>query len=350
MMSTRYPQSISITFGECAENHVGMQMVGSECASGFTVQELEQAKAKFEAVGLTCELVPLTPPEACPEDQREDAAVLIIRQAVPKLLELGAGVASGIADADADAGDGDGDGNGHGDGSETNGNATVHTNDLRREMTSLKWDSKAFMYGRVVDKHARYNLVFSEEAQAPDYANKKGTIVEWARLPLLASVRNQLGSFLGPKADRLQGEGNLYFDASKCGIGYHGDAERKIVVAIRLGYTNPLHYTWFRKFKPVSDTVKLTLHDGDMYVMSEKATGNDWKSSSKFTLRHAAGAAKFLKLPGEKAASSTSSSSSSPVSNGQRQAVPKRSSNGGKKSGSGGGGGLMKKVRRKKRS
>ena len=31
-----------------------------------------------------------------------------------------------------------------------------------------------------------------------------------------------------------------------------------------------------------------------MYAMSEKATGNDWKSKNKLTLRHAAGAEKFL--------------------------------------------------------
>jgi DNA-directed RNA polymerase I, II, and III subunit RPABC2 len=31
------------------------------------------------------------------------------------------------------------------------------------------------------------------------------------------------------------------------------------------------------------------LDDGDMYFMSEKAVGTDWESSSKITLRHAAG-------------------------------------------------------------
>jgi len=40
----------------------------------------------------------------------------------------------------------------------------------------------------------------------------------------------------------------------------------------------------------------LSLNHGDMYVMSEKATGWDWKYRSRATLRHAAGADKYLKL------------------------------------------------------
>lgn len=45
-----------------------------------------------------------------------------------------------------------------------------------------------------------------------------------------------------------------------------------------------------------SSGVKLNLHNGDMYIMSEKATGNDWKKRNTPTLRHSAGASKFRKL------------------------------------------------------
>jgi len=33
-----------------------------------------------------------------------------------------------------------------------------------------------------------------------------------------------------------------------------------------------------------------------MYAMSEKATGFDWKSRNKVTIRHAAGCEKYLKI------------------------------------------------------
>ena len=35
--------------------------------------------------------------------------------------------------------------------------------------------------------------------------------------------------------------------------------------------------------------MRIDLSHGDMYIMSEKATGNDWKKSSIETWRHAAG-------------------------------------------------------------
>jgi len=39
------------------------------------------------------------------------------------------------------------------------------------------------------------------------------------------------------------------------------------------------------------------LNDGDLYIMSEKAVGTDWmRNKSGYTLRHAAGAKKYLKL------------------------------------------------------
>jgi hypothetical protein len=35
------------------------------------------------------------------------------------------------------------------------------------------------------------------------------------------------------------------------------------------------------------------LNGGDLYVMSEKTTGRDWKTKSIYTLRHAAGCEKY---------------------------------------------------------
>jgi hypothetical protein len=57
-----------------------------------------------------------------------------------------------------------------------------------------------------------------------------------------------------------------------------------------------MHWQWYIRNKPIGDRIKVNdLSSGAMYIMSEKATGFDWKKSSLFTLRHAAGAAKFLK-------------------------------------------------------
>ena len=74
------------------------------------------------------------------------------------------------------------------------------------------------------------------------------------------------------------------------------DSERKMVACVRLGASTPLHYQWFVQGAPVGDRVELLLNHGDFYIMSEKATGFDWKKRIIPTLRHAAGAAKFLKI------------------------------------------------------
>ena len=41
------------------------------------------------------------------------------------------------------------------------------------------------------------------------------------------------------------------------------------------------------------------LHSGDMYAMSQKATGFDWKLRNKLTLRHAAGSYKYININGK---------------------------------------------------
>jgi len=80
-------------------------------------------------------------------------------------------------------------------------------------------------------------------------------------------------------------------------LGYHGDAERKMVIAIRTGNnTMPLYYQWFYRSKPVGKNFSVDIAPGDFYVMSEKAVGTDWKKKSILTIRHASGAAKYVKI------------------------------------------------------
>ena len=59
-----------------------------------------------------------------------------------------------------------------------------------------------------------------------------------------------------------------------------------------------LQFNWFFRHKPFGNTLKLELNNRDMYFMSEKATGRDWKRSSINTVRHCAGkeGTKYLKL------------------------------------------------------
>lgn len=147
------------------------------------------------------------------------------------------------------------------------------------------------MYGRVVNKHARHNLCFADYSQDPDYQSGKGRVIAFNDVPILNQVREKLHLLIN---EYLVAEGNYYYDIKRCDIGYHGDAERKKVIGFRLGSELPLSYRWYLNSKPIGEKFILQLQHGDLYVMSEKAVGNDWKKKSIYTLRHAAGSAKFV--------------------------------------------------------
>jgi hypothetical protein len=83
---------------------------------------------------------------------------------------------------------------------------------------------------------------------------------------------------------------------SKCGIGYHGDAERRKVVAVRMGASMPLYYQWYQHSNPIGEPIEVSLGDGDMYIMSEKAVGQDWLKKNVATLRHATGCKKYTNV------------------------------------------------------
>jgi hypothetical protein len=236
-------ETITITFAECAENHAGMQEIGQLAEEGFTILELKKAKKKFQKVGKECEFV----------DLDNDAGILIVRD---------------FAD---------------------------ETKELFKELKGLDWDKKALMRGKVVNKNARHNLCFADFDQDPDYPEGKGRVIDFADLPFLSEVREQLPKFLGEKADNLLAEGNYYYDLSKTYINFHGDVERRIVIAVRLGETMPLYFQWYQRGEKVGEMVELCLNDGDLYIMSEKATGNDWKKRNVLTLRHSAGNLALMK-------------------------------------------------------
>ncbi len=251
--------TVTITFGEVAENHVGMEKIGKLAKEGFSISELEKAKSFFDELGSTTKLVDLNDLLDGEEDENVPAKVLIVKNALKYL--------------DVDA------------------------NNLFKEHMSLDLDKKAFMKGRVVNKRARYNLCFNDYGQEPDYEKKKGRIIDFKDVPLTNKIRQALPSFLGPKAKDLKAEGNYYYDTSKCGIGYHGDSERKRVIAIRLGESMELHYQWYQNSKIIGTHFFTVLNHGDLYIMSEYATGFNWKKRSIPTLRHSAGCHKYTTVP-----------------------------------------------------
>jgi hypothetical protein len=245
----KFKDTYTITFGDQAENNPGMQKIGKLSAEGFTCKELNKLydelknENKVEYINLS----------KYTDVKTDDACILILRN-------------------------------------------FVSADELYNEQKKLNYDTKALMRGKVKNKIARHNLCFSEKSQKPNYECGKGTIVSYKDVPKLHELLLKLPVMFGDKAKNLVGEANHYYDIKKNGIGFHGDGERKKVIAIRLGASMPFHFQWFQNSKPIGTRVKLILNHGDMYIMSQKAVGFDWLKRKIPTLRHAAGSEFYLTI------------------------------------------------------
>lgn len=261
----------TITFGDQAENHVGMQKIGKKAEEGLSYDDLVKIQEWFAKKGCQAEIYNLG------NKLKEEAPDLYtLKEGAAYILVAWYGL-NYILDEKGRTSD-----------------------DFFKEQEKLEKDAKALMRGRVVNKKARHNLCFNEESQEPDYEHGKGRVVAFKETPLLDYVRQKLPEIVGKKGNDLVAEGNYYYDTKKCGIGYHGDSERRVVIGLRLGSTLPLRYLWFYQSKPVTGYFELELGHGDIYFMSDKATGYDWKRKVIPTLRHAAGCESYITYKGKK--------------------------------------------------
>ncbi len=247
---------ISLTFSASVENHKGMEIIstpGMNIHEGFSVEECKALAAKYSHCSEYICLNDLLPANTPNKDKIEEAGVVIFRNGCKEILG-------------------------------------IDPEECMKEQLGLKWDKKAFMYGRVVDKKARWNLCYADFSQAPDYEGKKGTVVDFKDLPMLSKVRKAIGDSFGKNFENLYAEGNYYYDLDKTYISFHNDLERCKIVCVKLGDDMPLYFRWYYKSEYVENTqIEINFKHGDIYLMSEKAVGHDGRKKNIYTLRHAAG-------------------------------------------------------------
>lgn len=248
-------ETISLTFSSSVENHKGMEIIGNQLAEGMTSKECYELAARFPDCSEVIKLNDLLNGAVSDDIKKniDEAVVLIFRNGVENVLGL-------------------------------------NTEELYKEQTKLVYDKKMYAYGRVVNKHIRHNLCFADFSQSSDFENKKGTVVDFKdeKVKLTKALRDRISEKIGGKCTNLFAEGNRYYDLNKTGIGWHSDSERTLVLCVRLGATFPIYFQWYHKNKTVGNHIKINLNGGDIYIMSEKTVGRDWKKSSLYTLRHAA--------------------------------------------------------------
>lgn len=259
-MENRY----AITFGEVAILHIGGKEYGKgRLDHGFSTQELK----KIAENNNNAEYVSIS--DKLPEKLRKEneAGILIFRSTLKK---------------------------------QNNSNNKKFTISLNKkeadklylEQETINYDKKYWDNRRkkTLNKRARYNIVFGKEKKNNSNDYKQCSVIAFNDLKYLKKFRKRLKLILGSKSRKLNAEGNKYFHKDS-GIGFHGDAERKIVICLSLGKSTILRYHW--RLPGSSDhtlePTDITLNHGDVYIMSEKATGYDWKLRSKVRVVHGAG-------------------------------------------------------------
>jgi alkylated DNA repair dioxygenase AlkB len=250
---------IALTFGERAEARAGGPMEGLALApAGFTVAELRAVVGKIAGSQLTT----LHDKLEQPLQATNEAAILVIKDGVKRF--------------------------------------GVDPSELLKEQSGITYDKKQYRdrFNDTVNSLARHNIVFGSERKEHSDDYKQNTVAAWSEVPLLAKMRAALPTILGEKAKELNAEGNHYYDVAKCGIGFHGDAERKIVVCCSLGDPATLRFKWKAPINvdagAAAEPVDIKLEHGDIYIMSEKAAGWDARRTSQWRLVHAAGSSKFI--------------------------------------------------------
>lgn len=239
--------SITLTFGDVAENHIGNEQIGQQVECGISCEQLEAIHQETPSRLIDLSLDGI------------EASVLVVDR-VDDLM--GYGFVDSLLDE-------------------------------QRELTPDKhfWNRRS---KSVCNKRARWNLCFNDTGHDADYEKGLGTVVAFDDVPRLEELRQTVMKLVD--ATDLKVEGNYYYDIEKCGISYHGDTERRLVVGVRLGKPFPLCYRWYQDSKPIGDRIDIDLPSGSLYIMSDKAVGWDWRKRSLKTLRHSAGCNKYIQL------------------------------------------------------
>jgi len=284
----------SLTCAPGGENHVGMQLVGRAPikGEGLTSTDMEGLGPYFteqhSAKSVLLDLNGLSLNDTIDDLKDEDQArVLILKGWVNSVLGQSGtlDIFSSLFEDKWDA-------------------EYLDPNKYRTEIVDGK---EVKVRGQPRKKHARRNITYAYDmSQEPAVLEGKGRIADLNFKPELKRaveiIRQQVSDGLiaigsKTKVEINVVEGNHYYNLKNTGIGYHGDTERVIVICLCIGGEGyPMVWQWFKDSMPVGKPIPITLNDGDVYIMSEKAVGAEWKLSSKYTLRHAAGAEKYRSI------------------------------------------------------
>lgn len=254
----------SMVFCDCAFSQPGgkSKTNGAMADEGFSADKLRKVCAALNAIGIHARIVDLRADAvdkgvpASTLERMDEAVVLVIH-----------------------------------DGANALTNDPQMANKMLKEHQGLAYDTTTVMYKKVCIARSRRNLYFADEGRPGDMAIGQNTVVAWPSVPANAECLCALTELLGT-TDVKTAVANYYPDPRRCGIGWHGDAERRQTIMVRLGAgsnTRPIHFMWCEGKTRIVSPVTINLQHGDVMVPCAKAVGTDYKTRSVPTVRHATG-------------------------------------------------------------
>jgi len=259
------PPDYSMVYCDCAFSQPGGHSVpvGKMAEEGFSAQYLRSACALLQQDGIDATIVDLVA-EAVDKgttsewlcDLQGDTVVLVIRNGANALT-----------------------------------NDPQMADKMLAEHQGLEYDTTTFLRKKVCVARSRRNLHFADKGRPVDMANGQNTVVPWSSVPANAECHRVLTELLGT-TDVKSAVANYYPDPANCGIGWHGDAERRQTIMVRLGAgsdVRPIYFLWCERGEGIAAPIAINLRHGDVMVPCAKAVGTDYRTQVRPTVRHGTG-------------------------------------------------------------
>ena len=106
------------------------------------------------------------------------------------------------------------------------------------------------------------------------------------RIPPLMSVKSTLESVLYCP---LVCEATRFQNKEDCYINMHRDRSKSRIAGLNLGGSFPINFRWYHNTIHCSEVLSIILNHGDIYIMSELATGVLKDKKTKLFLKHSMG-------------------------------------------------------------
>lgn len=156
-------------------------------------------------------------------------------------------------------------------------------NNLYQTLLAIDWDKKILLRNKVVNRVGKYAISIDDTGKEPNYEENKYRVIAYDDVEEVRDLKDNLSKIF--KQDRLSCKGEYNYNHEKLKLKYQG-AKVNNMMCIHLGDPIQMSFKWYFANKPASDSMEFTLNHGDLYIMSEKATGHDYKLKKNPILKH----------------------------------------------------------------